>query len=151
MPVAFIGVGSNLGDRLNNIQQAIQHLQERDGLIVEKVSSLIETEPVGGPPQGDYLNGVLKVETELSPQELLDTLLTIERKMGRKRVLKNGPRIIDLDILFYGDRVINEPHLQIPHQRMFERNFVLKPLLEIDSSLEVFINKMKEKIDSVNL
>jgi 2-amino-4-hydroxy-6-hydroxymethyldihydropteridine diphosphokinase len=151
MVVAFIGVGSNLGDRLKNIQEAVEHLQKTDGVSVVKVSSLIETEPVGGPPQSDYLNGVLKIHTELSPQELLDTFLRIERTMGRKRGVKNGPRIIDLDILLYGDAVINEPHLQIPHPRMCERSFVLTPLLEIDSSLGVLVNQMRDKRNKANV
>ena len=126
----FIGIGSNLGDRQANIEKAINYLRDTDGIIVDKVSSLIETKPhqACGP---DYLNAALKIETEKSPQELLKILQDIENNLGRKRVFKNSPRTIDLDILLYADLVIDEPGLKIPHPQMQNREFVTRPLSEI--------------------
>ncbi|MCM8774052.1 MAG: 2-amino-4-hydroxy-6-hydroxymethyldihydropteridine diphosphokinase [Candidatus Omnitrophica bacterium] len=132
MFTVFIGIGSNLGDRLKNIEEAINYLKSTEGVIVEKVSSLIETEPVGGPPQGKYLNGVIKIKTIISPYKLLEILNTIEHRLGRKRGVINGPRTLDLDILLYGDLTIQDKDLTIPHPRMWEREFVIKPLLEIE-------------------
>ncbi|MCM8823791.1 MAG: 2-amino-4-hydroxy-6-hydroxymethyldihydropteridine diphosphokinase [Candidatus Omnitrophica bacterium] len=135
MFTVFIGIGSNLGDRLKNIEEAINYLRSTEGVIVEKVSSLIETEPVGGPPQGKYLNGVIKIKTSISPHKLLEILNTIEYRLGRKRGVINGPRTLDLDILLYGDLIIQDKDLTIPHPRMWEREFVIKPLLEIEPDL----------------
>lgn len=127
----FIGIGSNLGNRKENIERAIGFLEKIEGVKVEKISSIIETEPEGGPPQPMYLNGVIKIKTTLSPQNLLSSLQEIERKLGRVRKERFGPRTIDLDILLYGDRIVNEPNLQIPHPKMWSRNFVLIPLSEV--------------------
>lgn len=128
---AFIGLGSNLGERTENIKEAITRLKNTPGITLCNASSLIETEPLGGPPQPKYLNGVIKIETDLSARMLLDRLQEIERALGRKRTIKNGPRTIDLDILLYGEEAIDEPDLKIPHPRMFEREFVMQPFLEI--------------------
>jgi len=127
----YIGVGSNLGDRLKNIKAALAHLGAAAGIEVEKVSSIIETFPQGGPPQGNYLNAVLRLKTDLSARALLVVLQDIERRLGRERKGKNGPRTIDLDILLYGDQSIDEPDLKVPHPRMRQREFVMKPLAEI--------------------
>ena len=131
----YIGIGSNLGDRRKYIENAIQKLNETKGIEVKKVSSIYETDPLGGPIQGKYLNGVIEIETEIEPRELLTRLLDIEIQLGRKRTVKNGPRTIDLDILLFGDKKIDEPGLKIPHPRMQRREFVMKPLKEIYESI----------------
>ena len=129
---AYVGLGSNLGDRQGYLDRAIQALQERPDIEVLQVSSYYETEPVGGPPgQGDYLNAVIEVQTELPAAELLQILLDIERALGRVRREQHGPRTIDLDLLLYGNAVIDEAGLVVPHPAMHERGFVLEPLAEI--------------------
>jgi 3-oxoacyl-[acyl-carrier protein] reductase len=129
---AYVGLGSNLGDRQGYLDRAIQALQERPDVEVMQVSSYYETEPVGGPPgQGDYLNAVLEVQTELPVEELLRILLDIERSLGRVRREPHGPRTIDLDLLLYGNAVLDESGLVVPHPAMHERGFVLEPLAEI--------------------
>ena len=133
--LCYIGIGSNLGDRQKYIESAIQRLKEIKGIEVRKVSSIYETDPLGGPSQGKYLNGAIEIETEIDPRELLTRLLDIEIQLGRKRTVKNGPRTIDLDILLFGDKKIDEPGLKIPHPRMCEREFVIKPLKEIYESI----------------
>jgi len=127
----FIGIGSNLGDREKYIKNAIEKLKETEGIEVKKISNIYETEPVGGPKQGEYLNGVMEIETWLKPRELITELQKIEKQLGRIRSVKNAPRTIDLDILLYGDEKIDEPGLKVPHPRMHEREFVMKPLKEI--------------------
>jgi len=138
MATAYIGIGSNLGDRRKNIDEAIGILRNSESVIVRKISSIYETKPVGGPPQGDYLNGVIEVTTELSPYELLKSLNDIESSLGRMRIEQNGPREIDLDILIYDDLTINDEVLVIPHPRMSEREFVLQGLKEIAPELRMF-------------
>lgn len=128
----FIGLGSNLGDRQAHINAALRELEERGDIRVLRRSTLHETEPVGGPPgQPCYLNAVAQLETDLAPRELLDRLLAIEQRHGRQRGVANGPRTLDLDLLLYGERVIDEPDLIVPHPRMWERPFVMQPLVEI--------------------
>jgi len=126
-----MGIGSNLGDRHRYIKDAIEKLRSAEGVEVKKISKIYETKPVGGPIQGDYLNAAIEIETSLKPRELIIRLQQIECQLGRVRALKNGPRTIDLDILLYGDERIDEPNLKVPHPRMFEREFVMKPLREI--------------------
>jgi 2-amino-4-hydroxy-6-hydroxymethyldihydropteridine diphosphokinase len=134
MALVYLGLGSNIGDRLKNIEQAISLLASK--MTVEHASTVIETDPIGGPPQEKYLNAVLKVTTASSPHELLVTTQEIERLMGRQRTsIKNAPRIIDIDILLYGDQRIHDKDLTIPHPRMLMREFVMKPLEELDSTL----------------
>ena len=130
MALVYIGIGSNLGDRSQNILDALRLLGKHP-LKILKASSLIETEPVGGPPQNKYLNGAASLETQLSPEELLECLLSVERSLGRIRKEKNGPRTIDLDILLYNNMTVDLPHLKIPHPRMLDRDFVMIPLKEI--------------------
>ncbi|MDD5255386.1 MAG: 2-amino-4-hydroxy-6-hydroxymethyldihydropteridine diphosphokinase [Candidatus Omnitrophica bacterium] len=132
MAICYLGVGSNLGDKKNNIRRAIESINARQGMRVLAVSPLIRTRPVGGPlGQPDYLNGCLKISTTLSPLRLLHALKKIERALGRRRGVRFGPRVIDLDILLYGNMKIKRPGLRIPHPRMFERDFVVRPLLTI--------------------
>ena len=134
MAVVYLGLGSNLGDRRKNIQQAIEELKQ-SGFAVEKISTVIETDPVGGPPQGKFLNAVLKGQTELPPEELLQKMQSIEKKLGRVKTIANGPRIIDVDILLYDQIAVHTPTLIIPHPRMLTRDFVMNPLKEIAPQL----------------
>lgn len=126
---SYIGIGTNRGDRHQNITTALQKVTEF-AKITNK-SSIYETDPMGYKNQDKFLNLVIEIETELKPEELLEKLLKVEQEMGRIRTIKNGPRIIDLDILLYNDEKINKPNLKIPHPKMNEREFVLKPLSEI--------------------
>jgi 2-amino-4-hydroxy-6-hydroxymethyldihydropteridine diphosphokinase len=128
---AFVGLGSNAGDRLGNLQRAVDLLGAREGLRVRASSRVYETDPVGGPPQPDYLNAVIEVETDLEPYGLFGACREVEDALGRERLERWGPRTIDLDVLTYDDREIDEPDLQVPHPRMHERAFVLVPLLEL--------------------
>jgi len=132
MPRVFIGVGSNLGEREKNIQRAKDCLGSARGVRFLACSKIRETEPVGGPPQEKYLNAVWQVETELSPKKMLEKLLEIEGQLGRVREEKDGPRTIDLDILFYDQEIIDRPDLVVPHPRAHERLFVLEPMVELD-------------------
>ena len=130
--IAYIALGSNLGDRQGHLDRAISRLGELPGVRVSKRSSLYETAPVGGPAgQGSYLNAVVEVASELGPEELLTRLHTIESDLGRVRTVRDGPRTIDLDILLHGDLVLDTPRLTLPHPRLHERLFVLEPLAEI--------------------
>jgi 2-amino-4-hydroxy-6-hydroxymethyldihydropteridine diphosphokinase len=132
MVTCYLGIGSNLGNRRKNIKLAIQKISALKDTEVIKSSRMIETEPVGGPVgQGKFLNAALKIRTNFSASALLKKLKSIEKQLARKKTVRNGPRTIDLDILFYGGRIINSKNLTIPHPRVFEREFVIKPLLEI--------------------
>lgn len=126
----YLGLGSNLGDRAGSLRRALDALAA-DVLSDDVASGVYETEPVGGGPQPDYLNLVVTGMTALSPRELLDRCLDIEAGLMRRRGARNAPRTIDIDILLYGDRVIDEPGLTIPHPRLLERGFVLRPLAEL--------------------
>ena len=129
---AYLGLGSNLGDRLAALQRAVDLLDAEDGIDVVASSRVWETDPVGGPPQPDYLNAVLRIDTELSPRALLEAVHRVESALDRVRDVRWGPRTIDVDIELYDDDVIDEPDLTIPHPRMLERAFVVLPLLELD-------------------
>jgi len=129
MPVVFLGLGTNLGDRAANLAAARQQLGAKLALI--RASSVYETEPWGYREQPAFLNQALQAETDLSPQRLLRLLKRLERRLGRTRTFRYGPRLIDIDILFYDRTVINSRRLQIPHPRLPERAFVLVPLAEI--------------------
>lgn len=128
---AYLGLGSNVGDRLGNLTTAVELLGDR--LSVLRSSRVYETTPIGGPEQDDYLNAVIEVGVLLDARELLDACLEVEEQMGRVRTERWGPRIIDIDLLTFGDQVIDEPGLTIPHPRMHERLFVLAPLMELDA------------------
>ena len=128
----FVGLGCNLGDRRVNLDAAVSALNRRAGVRVVRVSSYVETQPVGGPPgQRPYLNAAAELDTTLSPDALLDAMQEIESDLGRVRAQRWGPRTIDLDLLLFGDRVIQSERLTVPHPRMHERRFVLAPLAEI--------------------
>ena len=146
----FIGIGTNLGDRSKNIEEALKNL-ESDGLKIVKKSPIYETEPYGLTKQPKFLNCVVEANTTLAPQELLKALIEIEKKMGRVRKIHWGPRIIDLDILFYDDLVIDEENLKIPHPDIKNRFFVLKPLLDIapDFIHPVLKRTIKELLDEL--
>ena len=136
MSQVFIGVGSNEGERFAHISRAVQALGSMPGVRLRQMAMILETEPLGGPPQGPYLNTVVEVETTLPPLELLRSLKAIERRLGREPVPQRwAPRPIDLDILLYDDCVIQEPELCIPHPRLHERRFVLEPLAQLAPEL----------------
>lgn len=139
MPRAYVGLGSNLGDREATIRAAVEALAAAAGVEVVAVSTLVETEPVGYLDQPLFLNGVAVLETDLPPRGLLGLLLAVEARFGRDRaaVPAQGPRTIDLDLLLYGDAEIDEEGLQVPHPRLHERRFVLEPLREVAPGLEV--------------
>lgn len=133
MTTTFIGIGSNVGDRRDFCRRAVDEVRGASGINVRKVSSLYETSPIGGPPQRSFVNLVLQADTELDPHKLLETVKGIESKLGREPSdIHWGPRVVDLDILTFGDEKISEPDLEVPHPRMTQRRFVLVPLLEID-------------------
>ena len=132
MSVAYLGVGSNIGDKESNCNEAVRRLQTAEGIRIIARSRFYRTRSVGGPPQENYLNGVLKVETEIPPENFLGVLKDIERDMGRETTgARNHPRVIDIDILLYGGLVTKTGRLDIPHPRMHERYFVLRGLAEI--------------------
>lgn len=131
---AFIGLGSNLGEREETLERALGYLRNIEGIKVKRVSSFIETAPVDAPPGSQpFINAVAQLAITLSARELLSALMAVEQKLGRERNVRNAPRTLDLDLLLFGDQVIDEPDLQIPHPRMHERFFVLWPLLQIES------------------
>ena len=129
MAIVAVGIGSNVGDRFGHIGSAVAGLIRISRLVA--VSPVYESAPVGGPPQGRYLNAVALIETKLSPRALLTALLDIERTLGRKRRVRWGPRTIDLDILLYDDLVVQEDDLAIPHPALSMRRFVIQPLLDV--------------------
>jgi 2-amino-4-hydroxy-6-hydroxymethyldihydropteridine diphosphokinase len=133
--IAYIGIGSNLGDKLSQCERAVSEILKIDRHKLLARSSLFKTQPIGYTPQDWFVNGVLKIETDLEALELLRTLKTIESKLGRTETFRWGPRAIDLDILFFDDIEIHTEELQIPHPRIENRQFVLIPLAEIDRNL----------------
>ena len=140
---SYIALGSNIGDAIANVKQAISQLSK-----IAKVgasSSLYVTKPWGYLDQPDFINAVVLIETNISPHKLLDQIQTIEKEMGRQREIHWGPRTIDLDILTYDNQKIDEPNLQIPHPHMLERAFVLAPLSEIDANYAEAYNKLSSE------
>lgn len=136
MSRVFIGIGSNQGDRLMLISRAVKLLSAVGGVQVTRLATIIETEPVGGPPQPPFLNTVVEAETARAPQELLAILKDIERRLGRTpSPVRWAARPIDLDLLLYDERVITEPGLTVPHPRLHERGFVLEPLAQLSPEL----------------
>jgi len=132
---AFVGLGSNLGERESMIRLALDDLSRLPATRLVRASSLYDTEPVGDADQPNFLNAVAQVETELTPRQLLWNLLLIERRLGRVRTRRWGPRVIDLDLLLFGSEVIDEPDLKVPHPELTRRSFVLVPLVELDPLL----------------
>ena len=128
---AYIAFGSNMGDKKKYLDNAIQGLRDMKEIVVEKVSEYLVTEPYGDVEQDEFLNGALRVRTLLSPEELLDRLHVLEQAADRKRIIHWGPRTLDLDILFYDNEIIDTVELHVPHIDMENRDFVLKPMVEI--------------------
>jgi 2-amino-4-hydroxy-6-hydroxymethyldihydropteridine diphosphokinase len=148
---AFLGLGSNLGDRMALLQSAVRSIPD-----VVKVSPVYETAPVGGPPgQDPYLNVVVEVLTALSPRQLLELARRLETESGRVRTVKDGPRTLDVDVLLVGDLEVDEPDLKVPHPRMWERRFVLAPLADLapdlvdDDSLQTVGGEVQRLVDWV--
>ena len=137
MTTVYVGIGSNVGDRSGFCRSAVEALGATGGITVEKASSLYETEPIGGPPQRSYINLVVRLSTDLPARDILTACKDIERRIGREPSdIRWGPRVVDLDVLLYGDEKIVEPDLEVPHAHIRERRFVLVPLLEIDPDVK---------------
>lgn len=134
--MAFIGLGSNMGDRYSSLMQAIKLISRHPKIRLVNVSSVYETDPVGYEDQDLFLNMIIKVETDLTAEKLLDHCMDIEKTLGRKREIRWGPRTIDLDILTFNQENIKTEKLVVPHPRMFERAFVIIPLLEISQNID---------------
>ncbi|UXS67674.1 2-amino-4-hydroxy-6-hydroxymethyldihydropteridine diphosphokinase [Staphylococcus chromogenes] len=135
MVEAYLGLGSNIGDREQQLKEAIERLQLEAHIEVKRVSSMYETKPVGYVEQPDFLNLCVQVQTTLEPEELLDRCLSIEQALHRVRKERWGPRTMDIDVLLYGDSIIETKRLTVPHPRMTERAFVIIPLNEIASQV----------------
>jgi len=129
---AYLGIGSNLGDRLAHLQSAVDGLATTDGIDVAGVSGVYATDPAGGPEQGEYLNAVVAVETELSARDLLGVAHRLENEAARVRGERWGPRTLDVDVLVVTGEEVHEPDLEVPHPRMWERGFVMAPLGDLD-------------------
>ena len=129
---AFLGLGSNLGERLDTLHAAVAMLAAEPGVRVCASSRVWETDPVGGPPQPDFLNAVVRVDTDLTPFELLGACQRVETALGRERTERWGPRTVDIDLLLFDDQQLDVPLLTLPHPRMTGRAFVMLPLLELD-------------------
>ena len=136
---AYLSLGSNLGERRHNLSEAIRRLDSIGRVLA--VSSFYETEPVELTDQPSFLNCVVALEAEIEPEQLMRALLHLEQEMGRKRIEKKGPRSIDIDILLFGDTVIDTPELTVPHPAMAKRRFVLKPLAEIAPDVQIPTSK----------
>lgn len=151
MTKVYAGLGSNLGNKRENIIKAIDRLDACEGICVKEKSAFFNTTPVGGPLQPDYVNCAIGMETEIEPQVLLEEFKKIELGLGRKPGVRWGPRVVDLDILLYGNRIVDEHNLKIPHERMHERAFVLEPLCEISPDIKhpvsgISISELLEKL-----
>lgn len=150
MNIAYLSLGSNLGNRKQYIESAVNKLNENENITVKKVSSIYETEPVGFTKQNKFLNIVVEIETSLEPLELLRQCQKIENDLGRVRIIRWGPRTIDIDIIIYEDYIIESNTLTIPHPRMKEREFVLIPLNEIASDINILGIGIGELIKKIN-
>lgn len=155
MTIAWLGIGSNLGDRLGYLQAGAASLSQLPGTAILTKSAIYETEPVGGVEQGPFLNGVIKIETGLSPDQLLEAVQHIEKENGRERLVHWGPRTLDMDILAYGQQTVEKTYLKIPHPYLQERAFVLVPWAEIDRDWQVphlgTVNELLEKLPVLEL
>src|SRR5262245_6615206 len=132
---AYLGLGSNIEDRLAPLRDAVRLLRDDEGIRVRRSSRVWETDPIGGPPQGDFLNAVIEVESPADPRALLTAAHRVEVALGRERTIRWGPRTIDVEVLLVGERTIDETDLIAPHPRLLERAFVLLPLLELEPDL----------------
>ena len=137
MATAFVGIGSNVGDREAHLRGALELLAAEPGIEIVAVSQLRETKPVGPVEQSDFLNGAVRLSTDLPPRQLLERLLAIEARLGRLRRERFGPRTIDLDLLVYGNEIVDEPGLTLPHPRLHERRFALEPVAELAPDLVI--------------
>ncbi len=151
--IVWLSLGSNLGERDANLRTALHMLEALPETLLEKTSSIIETKPWGYTRQPQFLNCAARIETTLTPDDLLKACQDIERRIGRERNIRWGPRTIDIDIVFYGDRVIQQEHLKIPHIHAHERRFVLEPLVEIDPDLvhpilNMTVSQLFERLES---
>ncbi len=151
MTKVYAALGSNLGNNRENIIRAIDRIEAYEEICVKEKSGFYDTTPVGGPPQPDYVNCVIGLETEIEPQTLLKEFKKIEIEQGREPGVRWGSRVVDLDILLYGDRIVNDHNLKIPHERMHERVFVLEPLCEISPDIKhpvsgISISELLEKL-----
>ena len=142
----YIGIGANLGDREKTLQEAVRVLNAHPEIAVVAASAVYETAPVGVIDQPDFLNAVLQIRTRLSARKLLNDLLAVERQFGRTRRTRWGPRTLDLDILLYGDAVIHQPGLCVPHPHLHERAFVLIPLCDLDPHLKHPISRQSMRV-----
>lgn len=152
MHVAYIGFGSNIGDRLKHIQNALNALAKMEEITIQKISSIYKSDPVGYEAQADFLNGVVAIHTSRSPLSLLHSLKDIETAVGRQHRIRWGPREIDLDLLIYGDLCLQTENLVVPHPEMHLRRFVLAPLAEIAPDvvhpvLKVSIQSLLERLE----
>lgn len=147
---AYISLGSNMGERLSNLEAAVEMVArlEKTALLAE--SSVYETEPWGLKEQDSFLNMCIKIETELSPKELLKKLQEIELELGRRRLVRWGPRTIDLDILMYDDVKMEDEELTLPHPRMTERAFVLMPLLDVSGDIIILGRRLSEWLEDMS-
>lgn len=144
----FLGLGSNLGEPASNIQAAIEHLESQSELNILGISPLYQSPPMGPKDQPDFVNAVLELETSLAPKELLNLCNSLEAVMGRQLAERWGPRLIDIDILLYGDQVIESESLNIPQLGMAQRSFVLYPLADLDKDLQIpGLGSLTELID----
>lgn len=134
---AYLGLGSNIGNSVETLEQALHLLNASSHIEVTTQSSIYRTNPIGYVEQPDFYNLVAEVKTSLSPKALLSTILQVEQELQRVRTIRWGPRTMDIDILLYGDSIIHQPQLHIPHPRMMERGFVLVPLYEIAGDLSI--------------
>ena len=137
MTIAWLGMGGNLGDKLGYLQAGIRSVEQLPDTKILAKSSLYETEPIGGVEQDSFLNGVVKIETSLTSEQLLEAVLRIEKTYGRERIVHWGPRTLDIDILAFGQQMVEKSYLKIPHPYLQERAFVLVPWAEIDSGWQI--------------
>jgi 2-amino-4-hydroxy-6-hydroxymethyldihydropteridine diphosphokinase len=133
----YVALGSNLNNPIYQVKKVVDHLRNQSDIKILNLSSMYQTKPVGITNQPDFINAVIEIEYHKTPKDLLKLLLDIEKFFGRVRLIKNGPRIIDLDIIIFGNTALNEGDLVIPHPRMFERSFVMLPLMEIAPNLKI--------------
>ncbi|MFT3841357.1 MAG: 2-amino-4-hydroxy-6-hydroxymethyldihydropteridine diphosphokinase [Myxococcaceae bacterium] len=153
---AYLALGSNLGDKQRHLEQAVERLRALEGVVVLKVSRFIVTPALTPPedprPQPDYLNGAVELDTTLAPAELLRAVKRLERELGRADATRWAPRVIDIDVLFYGDQVIDAEGFQVPHPQLHKRRFVLEPLVELSPQLEhpVLHQTVRQMLDTLS-
>jgi 2-amino-4-hydroxy-6-hydroxymethyldihydropteridine diphosphokinase len=147
---AVVALGSNLGDRFDYLQKAVNEINSLTDIEISEISSVYETLPVGGPEQGNYLNAVVTLNTKFEAKELLLKLLLIELNLGRQREIAWGPRTIDLDLIWFEDQTINLENLVLPHPRAHERYFVIKPWLEIEPKARIGNTEIREFLKNLD-